>query len=296
MKKLIADGLIDTHIHSFCSDGSRSPKKIVSMLKKTGIKLAVLTDHDTIYGTDEFIHHCNKANIATFPGIEITASHGGVSVHVLGYNIKHKLSIVEDLLAPNINERRRRLNASIKKLADAEIFKTSEKELADWFGYYSPVFSVLHLIEFISRKTNQDFFEVKKLFKRGGVAWAPYDNSKIFSAIDAVRIIRQEFGGVAVLAHPGKILKAASYNDEYFHQNAWHFLQVLIYDLEVEGLAGIESFHPSQNIQQRQMLAALASDMDLVSTAGSDFHGKFKKNRELGMPGVAMCDFLELIK
>ncbi|KKP97574.1 MAG: PHP domain protein [Candidatus Moranbacteria bacterium GW2011_GWE1_36_7] len=296
MKKLSNSTVIDAHIHSYYSDGSRSPKKIVGLLKKAGIRLAVLTDHDTTLGTDEFMCYASKANVMVFPGIEITATYGGVSVHVLGYNIRHKLSRVEDFLRPNIEERKRRLNATLEKLETSKIFKTSEKEVSDWFEYKGEVLSILHVIEFITKKTGQDFFEVKKNFKRGGVAWAPYDHSKMLSASDAVRIIKKELGGVAVLAHPGKILKAASYNGEQFHQNAWHFLHVLLSDLEKDGLGGIESFHSSQNIQQQSALVGFAKKMGLVSTAGSDFHGKFKKNKTLGMPGMDMIDFLDMIK
>jgi predicted metal-dependent phosphoesterase TrpH len=289
--------VIDAHIHSNYSDGSRSPKKLVGILKKAGIRLAILTDHDTVQGTDEFMYYATKANIMTFPGIEISASYAGVSVHVLGYNIKHKTSEIQDLLRCNIDERRRRLNAIIKKLDDSNFIKTSEKEVMDWCNYRGEVVSVLHLIEFVAKKSQQDFFEVKKFFKRGCVAWDPYDYSQLFTAADAVRIIKKELGGVAVLAHPGKILKAASYNnDEEFHQNAWHFLQVLISHLEKEGLDGIEAYHPSQNIQQQNAICELANHLGLSVTAGSDFHGKFKKSKSLGMPGTDMIGFLELIK
>jgi predicted metal-dependent phosphoesterase TrpH len=286
---------VDAHLHSNHSDGSRSPKKIVALAQKAGLKLIVLTDHDCIGGQRDFLRYANKAGLYAFSGIEITASHMGVEVHILGYGIKHESSSIENLLRPNIEARRERLNKSLFLLAEHGVVRTTEDEIKEWCNYKGPVVSIHHAIEYVAEITGRSFFEIKALFKRGGIAWTQYDYSKIFSASEAVRIVTRELGGVAVLAHPGEFLKAASYHEEHFHQNAWHFLRVTLLELKKEGLCGIESFHSTHSDEQRENFLTIASQLGLKNTAGSDFHGKFKRNKRLGMSGIIVPDFLDLM-
>ena len=67
-------------------------------------------------------------------------------------------------------------------------------------------------------------------------------------------------GGVAVLAHP----RAG--------RDTW-VTDVQIARLAAAGLAGLEVFHPDQSDAERARLLALAHDLDLVATGGSDDHG-----------------------
>ena len=45
--------LIDLHTHSTASDGSFSPREVVELAKKQGLKALALTDHDTLSGLFE---------------------------------------------------------------------------------------------------------------------------------------------------------------------------------------------------------------------------------------------------
>ncbi|MEI7890722.1 MAG: PHP domain-containing protein [bacterium] len=294
MKKQSISITTDAHIHSYYSDGSRSPKKIVSMAKKAGLKLAVLTDHDTVAGTDEFLLYANRAGVITVPGIEITAAYMGIEIHVLGYNINHRISAIAELLRPNVEARKERLKKTLALLDDCGLY-VSVEEIVETLKCKSEFPSMLHVFEYFSKKLCQNFFEIRKSFKRGGIAWVPYDYAKLITVSEAVRIITKELGGIAVLAHPGKILKAASHHEEDFHQNAWHFLYVLMVELKREGLVGIETFHPMHSIMQQENFSKLAFQLGFINTGGSDFHGKFKKNNKLGVPGVSVPDFLELM-
>jgi 3',5'-nucleoside bisphosphate phosphatase len=55
------------------------------------------------------------------------------------------------------------------------------------------------------------------------------------------------------------------------------------------GLAGLEVDHRDHDVQTRNRLTALASELDLLVTGGSDYHGAGKQNRlgeELTRPEV----------
>src|SRR5206468_9314971 len=72
-------------------------------------------------------------------------------------------------------------------------------------------------------------------------------------------------GGVAVIAHPG-----------LSHHLGTHeaIPDSLVRELRDHGLAGLEVDHPDHPPLVRDRLRSLASDLDLVPTGGSDFHGE----------------------
>jgi predicted metal-dependent phosphoesterase TrpH len=76
----------------------------------------------------------------------------------------------------------------------------------------------------------------------------------------AIALVRAA-GGVPVLAHP----RCAGYEvtDE------------VITGLAAAGLAGVEVFHPDHDYSERSRLTALARDLGLLVTGGSDDHGSF---------------------
>jgi 3',5'-nucleoside bisphosphate phosphatase len=85
-------------------------------------------------------------------------------------------------------------------------------------------------------------------------------------ALDPVRAIGlvRDAGGVTALAHPrsGPLV-----SDEEVGR------------LAAAGLAGLEVFHPDHSDTERAGLLALAHDLDLVATAGSDDHGTLTGHR-----------------
>jgi predicted metal-dependent phosphoesterase TrpH len=83
--------------------------------------------------------------------------------------------------------------------------------------------------------------------------------------VDAIKLIRAA-GGVAVIAHPfaslrGQILQSSDF-----------------IDLKAAGLNGIEVNHRDQSTEERLSLLSIASDLDLVMTGSSDYHGTGKLN------------------
>ena len=83
-----------------------------------------------------------------------------------------------------------------------------------------------------------------------------------FGAIALVRAA----GGVTVLAHP-RAGRDTEVSDEQVSR------------LAAAGLAGLEVFHPDQDEAERAGLLALAHDLDLVATGGSDDHGALTGHR-----------------
>lgn len=90
------------------------------------------------------------------------------------------------------------------------------------------------------------------------------------TAEDAVALVHAA-GGTATLAHPG-----SSKLDRYE-----------ITTLKRAGLDGLEVLHSEHHPGQREKFLRIADDLDLVPTAGSDFHGPRSTPRaQLGRPGM----------
>jgi hypothetical protein len=98
--------------------------------------------------------------------------------------------------------------------------------------------------------------------------------------VHAIRLVRGA-GGVAVLAHP----RAG---------RDWEVSDEEISRLAAAGLAGVEVFHPDQSDTERAGLLALAHDLGLVATGGSDDHGSLTGYR-IGCETVSADAYQALI-
>src|SRR6266487_3452112 len=76
---------IDLHTHSYFSDGTLSPRELLDLGKERGLETMALTDHDTISGIPEARQAAALAGLELVPGVEFSAEHDGVSIHVLAY-------------------------------------------------------------------------------------------------------------------------------------------------------------------------------------------------------------------
>lgn len=82
--------LIDLQLHSIYSDGYLTPTQLVSFLSKNKIKLAALTDHNTIEGLGEFRRACKLKKIRSINGLELYCKHKNKRINILWYNFDEK--------------------------------------------------------------------------------------------------------------------------------------------------------------------------------------------------------------
>jgi len=93
-------GWIDLHIHSTYSDGTLSPAALVDLAKKIGLQAVALTDHDTMAGVAEALARGRQVDVKVIAGIEISAWHENMPLHILGYGLRF------DTLSGRKNQRR----------------------------------------------------------------------------------------------------------------------------------------------------------------------------------------------
>ncbi len=80
----MSNNIVDLHMHSTASDGTDSPEDLINRIRKVGIKVFSLTDHDTIRGVNEI--KVNLPNDIIFiNGTEFSCKMNSGKCHILAY-------------------------------------------------------------------------------------------------------------------------------------------------------------------------------------------------------------------
>ena len=254
----------DLHVHSHYSDGSNSVEEVMKRASVNGVTQISFVDHDTVDGLPEILLLGKKYGIETIPGIEVSAYDfkRNRKVHVLGYNYHsgalHIKSICQSLL-----ERRQahslwqidQIKTAGYKLDVQAIMENAKPSITI---YKQHIMKHLTKASYTSPEYKQLY---RKLFKGDGLASGDIEYLNVF---DAVRAIVAD-GGLAVVAHPGQL-------------NSYDLIQELV----EAGLGGIERNHPDNKAEDHQKVEALVKNYNLVMTGGTDYHGSFGADIEVG--------------
>ncbi|MDR2945124.1 MAG: PHP domain-containing protein [Candidatus Adiutrix sp.] len=260
----------DFHTHSAASDGSLTPSELVAAAARAGLAGVALTDHDTVDGLEEFLAAAAAIGLTAVGGVEISLEHPG-TMHLLGYNAAGGSGLPASLgrLKGFRLERNRELH---EKLAGLGYSLDWERLLAKSGG------GQLGRPHFAALLVEEGFFgSTKEVFDRLlGKGQPGYVDKKRMS-VEAGLAVITEAGWAPVLAHPVSVT---------LDKAAWpQFLA----GLKERGLAGLEVRHPNMNEEESAFFLKLAREMDLIPTAGSDFHGATKP--DIGLDWALHHDF-----
>ena len=257
---------IDLHAHTTHSDGSFTPTELVDHAAEVGLAALAVTDHDTTAGLDEARDAAARHGIELLAGCEITADVPSGIAHVLAYAFDEDHDAFQSLLAgvrAGRDERNRRIHEKLEALG-VGVSEADVREHAIGSIVARPHFAMAMVSRGHVDTTRQAF---DRYLRDRGPAYA---RAPVPSAEEAIRCI-VDAGGVAVLAHP-RSLKLGS---EGAYREAFT-------SMRDAGLAGLEVDHPSQDDRMRRHFGALADELGLVRSGGSDFHGAHKPGIELG--------------
>ncbi|MFD2171256.1 PHP domain-containing protein [Tumebacillus lipolyticus] len=255
----------DLHAHTTASDGTFSPRELVALAKRNGLRAVAITDHDTTNGLLEAIAAGKEFGVEVVPGIELSTTFEGKEVHVLGYYYDPTDEELIALTDRMREDRLNRLDKMIARLQEGGIAITKEEVLAEAQGAVGRP----HIARVLIRKGYvQDLPEAfDRYLGAGKLGYVP--RLKV-TPEDAVRLIVQA-GGSPVVAHPGLVGK-----------------DYLFDTLVPLGLVGLEAHHPDHPLEKRDHYEQLASQHGLLVTGGSDFHGAGAEHRgELGSVHVS---------
>ena len=256
---------IDLHTHSSASDGTDSPTELIRRASAQGLTAVALTDHDTLSGLIEARSAAADAGIRLIPGTELSVDHDGLKLHMLVHFLEPQDGPLQDRLVELRQGRHERNSKIIAKLRELgyEIDQSDVDAQAGGEAVGRPhIADALVAKGFVS--TRAEAFD-GLLSDRG----AAYAERLRLSATTAISLAAAS-GAVTTVAHPYTI-----------DRNAETF-PALFAELQDLGLSGLEAFYPEHSKDLQAHLAALAKDLGLVATGGSDYHGTGKPGLELG--------------
>lgn len=256
--------VVDLHMHSTASDGSRAPADVVRAAHAAGLSAIALTDHDTIAGLREASATAAELDVRLVNGVELSAVEGETETHLLGLHL-HDLSVLERGLGMLREMRHRRAARIVERLNELGVSVALSDVLAEAGDGALGRPHVARAMVASGWAT-----DVRDAFDRYLGAGKPaYVGKDQLSMTDAIAMIH-DAGGLAILAHPG-----------------WAGTRERIEALAAQGLDGVEVKHPSHSSSDTTRLKGIVELLGLVPSGGSDWHGAAEGPRTIGMMRVA---------
>jgi hypothetical protein len=258
--------MVELHAHSTASDGALSPKQLVSLAKSAGCSALALTDHDTVAGLDEAAAASEKNGVRFLGGIELEVDFEPGTFHLLGLALEKWHGRVRKRLEQSLRFRKERNLAMVGMMREAGI-DISYRELTEVSGHDTvgrPHFATLLHKKGVINSPEEAY---ATMIGNSGRFYRRKKSPEIGQACAAIHAA----GGVAVIAHPHTL------------QLDWHDLERRLIRWKSEGLDGIEAYNATAPVEEGHQYAALGRELDLVVTAGSDFHSPYAGGRQIGI-------------
>ena len=254
---------IDLHTHSSVSDGTETPAELLATAKSAGLDVVALTDHDTTDGWAE-AEASRPAGLTVVPGMELSCrwfppDQPPISVHLLAY--------LFDPAHPALASERARLRAD--RLSRAE--RIVQNLVAGGYplvwddivaGCRGGVVGRPHVARALvaSGAAGSVDEAFATLLHHGSPYYVAKADTEVLAGIRLVR----EAGGVPVFAHGLARRRGRVLDDD------------AVAAMAEAGLLGLEVDHPDHDAEEREHMAGLAKELDLIATGSSDYHGSNK--------------------
>ncbi|HPM04431.1 MAG TPA: PHP domain-containing protein [Candidatus Cloacimonas sp.] len=242
---------INLHLHTNVSDGALSPARLIKRSQEIGLDLISITDHDTADAYRNLPETTHPLRI--LPGMEISSQHQGHDVHILAYGCDLRDKRLNEMTEMYLLGRRTRAIKMISLLGELGMKITLEEVVAVAGSrelIVRPHIAQVLVARGYCQTKNEAFDKYIGNFKP---AFVPKPE---VSVSDAISVIHGA-GGLAVIAHPGKLAKASFLDD---------FLPL--------GIDGLEVWHPDHYQWEIDNFINIAQKNGLYLTGGSDFHGE----------------------
>jgi predicted metal-dependent phosphoesterase TrpH len=252
----------ELHCHSTCSDGTEAPERVASRAAERGVSVFALTDHDTCAGSAVEV-----AGARVIRAVELSCDEAGRTVHVLAFDRGGAWSVLEARLEAVREARRNRLRVMAARLSRRGITLDIEPLVADADRRSIGRPDLARAMVAAGAASS-----VKDAFARHLYDGGPVDEPhRALPLRDAIELGRAA-GAALSLAHP-----------HLYDQRSAHYLR----RHKADGLTGIEAFYGAYDAHERGRWIALADQLGVTCTGGSDWHGPDVSN---AVPGIDLPD------
>lgn len=254
----------DLHNHSTCSDGLLSPTQLIELGARSGVDAIALTDHDTIDGLEEAADAAHAAGIRFVPGVEISVSWGGTTLHIVGLGVDSSSPVLAEGLRSIRDGRFGRAQRIAAALGALGMEGTLEGALALAGG--EARLSRSHFARHLAREGRvrdaQAAFD--KYLGQGKPAYVAHRWASLENAVSWIRAA----GGIAVLAHPGRYDLKPMMRHE------------MLREFRAFGGEAIEVVTGSHRPEEYATWQRVALEHGFLASRGADYHG----------PGESACE------
>jgi predicted metal-dependent phosphoesterase TrpH len=242
-------------MHTTASDGRLTPAALVARVAAAGLKTISVTDHDTVASIAEVMSLAQPLGIRVITGIEITAIDHGRDVHMLGYFFDPDSAPLAALLVSQRSLRVARVRAIANVLTSLNMPIDVESLLLS--AAARPGSSVGRPQIARAMVAAGHVPSVQDAFDRWLAAGRPAFMARTGPGPAEVIETIHTAGGIASFAHPGVTKRDG-----------------LIAPLVERGLDAIEVYHSDHTPEHVSTYRALAKQLGMLVTGGSDFHGE----------------------
>ncbi|WP_320820908.1 PHP domain-containing protein [Thalassolituus sp.] len=258
---------IDLHCHSTASDGKLSAPDVVSRAAERGVKILAITDHDTVEGFRLGREKAAEVGIQLISGIELSCVWGGITIHIVGLNFDPESDVMREAEAAQTVAREsrsvliaERVGKRIKQTFDLD----AVREYAGGEAIGRPHFAQYMIDQGWVPNMAVAFNKYLGAGKPGDVKASWPELAQATEWIVAA-------GGTAVMAHA------------HLYKMTRTKLKACLQDFKDAGGQGLEVAYGNMDANQLGQMSALAREMDLLGSCGSDFHGPNRFGLDLGV-------------
>ena len=247
----------DLHCHSTRSDGHLTPTEVVSRALANGVDLLALTDHDELDGIDEALAAARDTALRLLPGVEISTSFAGETIHIVGLGIDHRHRPLQQALAElraGRAERAERIGAELARCGIPDAL-AGARRLARNPELVGRAHFARHIVACGLMPDVKTVFD--HYLATGKPGFVPHQWAEVEQAVGWI----VASGGLAVLAHPAR------------YRLSSRELQELLARFQHAGGEGIEVVGGAHTEQEMHRFAGIARQRGLLASRASDFHG-----------------------
>jgi len=249
----------ELHCHSTCSDGSEPPERVAARAAERGVAVFALTDHDTCAGTGVPV-----AGARSIRAVELSCCDDNLrTIHVLAYDRGGDWAALTSRLGAIREARTNRLVVMATKLemrgVKLDITKLLDEARSRSVG--RPDLAKLMVAGGHANSIKDAF--ARHLYDQGPVD-VPHHALPLADAI----ALGRDAGAAMSLAHPHL----------YDERSA-----AMLRTHKAAGLDGLEAFHGAYDARERSRWLAVADQLGLVCTGGSDWHGPEEAQAQIGI-------------
>jgi len=259
--------MLDLHLHTLASDGAHSPEELLKLVQQKGLSAFGIADHNSIASLKSAFSLAKSTGSQFFPAVEIDTLYKDRDLHLLAYGVNFQNPEWQEWMkqisqAKDLQTKRRvqKLKELGFKIEYQELMKISQSKMPSGGDYVKALSlspegrsdpRVRNYIDGPRSDSPYLNFYLDWL-KAGKPAFVPFEEMKCEKVIKKIL----ELKAVPVLAHPSDT------PEQY------------VRELANLGLMGIEVYTSYHSRELAKFWIELARKLELLITAGSDFHGK----------------------